>query len=149
MTQLKKARSERTLREDGVWMYHDTCQQKDVNNNPDYFDEVTTDLIDPEKYASSPLASGVGTRFCLLLGDPQKVYHIADFSVDGLVKEVNEKGVTEYHLLWSRIGNWRSVDIEERSQRRAAGKLEAPEEDDDEEDTKEDVKGTDSKNKAA
>jgi len=122
---LRKAHSQRTLREDGIWMYHDSVEPSDVLKTPSYFDEVATDLIDPEKYFTQPLTSGIGTRFCLLLGDPMKVHHKADFEVDGLVKKVNENGIATYRLLWSVCGDWKRVDIAERT---IASMTPAPEE---------------------
>jgi hypothetical protein len=121
MTKLNKAKSERTLREDGVWMYHGDVSPKEVDNSPDYFNNVVSDLIDPEKYFSAPLTSGVGIRFALILGDPLRAHHVGEFVVDGMVKKTSEKGVPEYHLLWSKIGKWRYNDIEDRTARHISG----------------------------
>jgi len=111
---LKKAQSKRTLREDGVWMYHDKVDPEDVDGSPEYFDEIATDLIDPEKYFSAPLTSGIGTKFCMLLGDPLKGHYKADFEVDGLVKKTSEAGVVSHKLLWTRLSEWRVVDVTQR-----------------------------------
>jgi len=112
---LRKAQSQRTLREDGVWMYHAEHDPMDVLNTPEYFDEVSTDLIDVEKYFTQPLTSGIGTKFCLLLGDPMKGHYKGDFEVDGVVKMVNENGIPKYRLLWSQVGDWRVVDMGKRT----------------------------------
>jgi hypothetical protein len=112
---LRKAQSERTLREDGVWMYRDTVSPDEMMASPGYFDEVTTDLIDPEKYFQSPMSSGIGQRFCLLLGDPKAEHYKADFEVDGLVKTVSEAGVPHFRLLWTLREKWRVVDMKERA----------------------------------
>jgi len=118
---LKKAQSMRTLREDGIWMYHDTVDPKDVEKSPEYFDEVATDLIDPEKYFTQPLTSGIGTRFSLILGDPTGNHYKADFEVDGLVKLVNEHGIATFRLIWSMCGDWKVVDMTERTKKTVRG----------------------------
>lgn len=122
---LSKAKSDRTLREDGVWMYRASVGPKDVDTSEEFFDDIATDLVDPEKYFSSPMTSGIGVRFFLILGDPLKAHHIGEFVIDGLMKSSTISGAPEYHLLWTRIGKWRSVDIEERSAKRLAGVAEA------------------------
>ena len=118
---LRKSQSHRTLREDGVWVYLADHDPMEVLNTPEYFDEIATDLIDPEKYFSTPLSSGIGTKFAMILGDPLKNHYRGDFEVDGLVKTVNEHGIPLYRLLWSQLGKWRVLDMEKRIAESASG----------------------------
>ncbi len=111
---LKRSRSDRILMENGLWGYHADCTPEDVDDSPEYFDEIVHDVIDAEKYAQYPLAAGVGTTFVLFLGDMKGVYHKGYFEVDAVDVETNEHGIKLYHLVWYRSGEWRRVDVKRR-----------------------------------
>ena len=104
--------SERTLMENGMFAYKSNVTPEEVDTSPEFFDNIVNDIMDSEKYAQSPLASGLGTTFRLFLGDVHKKFSTAVFRVDGVKTLHSESGVKQYQLLWSRTEEWSHVDVE-------------------------------------
>jgi len=104
--------SERTLMENGMFAYKANATPEEVDNSPEFFDNIVNDLMDAEKYAQSPLSSGLGTTFRLFLGDVHKKFSTSTFRVDGVKTIHAESGVKQYQLLWSRVDDWSHVDVE-------------------------------------
>ena len=120
--------NQRTLMENGQFGFLGDCTPEDVDNSPEFFDGVVNDLIDPEKYIQSPLASGLGTLFVLFLGNVHKEFDTAQFRVDGLRVVHMESGAKQYELLWSRVTEWNHVNVAERLTRSAHRKAPRKEE---------------------
>lgn len=102
MQQMKKGNNRCLMGE--MWHFWSGGSPEDVDDNPDYFDRVLDDIVDPNM--GHPISSA-GSFFRVFLGDPLKQCVWADFMAWGVEKTILETGVAKYHLLWERTSDWR------------------------------------------
>jgi hypothetical protein len=114
---LKRSHSDATLMQNGTWAYHASACIDDIEE--DFFDDIVYDVIDPEKYISAPLASGLGSTFQLFVGELKKNFAVGTFRVDGVKTRTDDNGLKHHNLQWSQIGDWAFVDLE-RTKKKAA-----------------------------
>ena len=114
---LKRSHSKATLMQNGEWAYHAMGALNNIED--DYFDEIVQDVIDPEKYNHEPMASGIGTKFTLFMGDLKSAYAVGEFRVDGVKSKTDQNGIKTHHLLWTQLGDWSFVNLDGKSKKAA------------------------------
>ncbi len=102
----KLGKNTRSLMMNGQFAYHSIDPIEDIDNDPRYFDTISQDLIDAEKFAHDPLTSGLGATFIVIVGDPKAEYVLGTFRVTGVKTILATSGVKTFQLGWSRLGRW-------------------------------------------